>query len=225
MLINRKITKIIKAAVPVYLYLLIFFAGSCSTAKAPNTNAGLSANTQNSNAQKSDKRISLFDDRVSFIPPDGFKPLPAAQVKRKMADNESRDNIFSNESQTAYIKINFGEVLLKPSMLPEVKKFVEGMHRNYSGWITSEIIEISGRQWFHFEWEKPAADGTLVAPPVAPDGAEESEIVDEKPVRYREYTTSLNEQKLSIIFESDAPEYQQIKEAFNKSIQTIQIKD
>ena len=223
MLIDRKITKIIKTAAPVYLCLLIFFAGSCSTAKAPNTNTELSANTQNSNTQKSEQRTSLFDGRFSFVLPDGFKLLPPAQIKRKMADNASRDNIFSNESQTAYIRISFGEPPLKPEDLPEVKRFAEGMQRNLFPWITSEIIEMNGRKWFYFEWEKPGDDGSKLQVPRADGTIPES--VPEKPVHYREYRTSLNEQMLQIIFEADAGEYQQIKEAFNKSIQTIQIKD
>lgn len=230
---ERKITNIAKITISGYLFLLTLLTGSCSSSEEPNPNAKLPSNTNNSNTKKVDQQISLFDGRFSFVLPDGFKLLPVAEIKREMADNAPRNNIFSNANQTAYIKIDFGEVPLEPDQLPEVKNFVERLHKNYSSWINSEIIDLNGRQWFYFEWEKLPVPNTLVAPVPFEEDDENSnvnkknkaEVEDEKPVYYREYTTSLSNQKLSIVFEVDSGEYPQLKEAFNKSIQTIQIKD
>lgn len=207
-----------KITIAFYLFLLIFLTGSCSSS------AALSAsNNSNSNTQKTDKRISLFDNRVSFVPPDGFKPVKIEEVKKKLADNDAPKNIFANENQSAYITIYFGDFDLEDNQLNDTKKFVEGTHRNFSSWKTSEIIELNGKQWFHFEWEKPAADKNLVAP-VAPDEEKKPEV-EEKPIYYREYTTSLNKKNLRFVFEAATKDYPQIKEAFNKSIQTIQVKE
>jgi len=222
---NRRTKNITKESVSIYLFLLILFAGSCSATKELNTNNALAS----ANTNKTDKQISLFEGRVTFTPPDGFKSVQPDKLKRKSAENDSPKNIYTNENQSAAIKIYFGDVDLEPRQLKDTKEFVEKTHQKYSKWITSEIIEMNGRQWFHFEWETPAKDNTLVEL-VAPEedkpaGNTKSEVKDEKPNYYREYTTSLNKKNLRFVFESDTKEYPQIKEAFNKSIKTIQVKD
>lgn len=200
---------LIGPAMPVWLLALILFTAGCSTA----------------NPAETDRRISLFDGRVSFIPPDGFKPVKQEQLKMKLAENDPPKHIFANESQSAVVMIYAGDHDLEPHQLIEIKRFVEGMHRNYSGWITSEIIEMNGRQWFHFDSEDPVIDGplaTLVAP--TEDGAE-PEVLEEKRKRHRAYTTVFNGKNLGFAFESEIDEYPQFKDAFNKSIQTIQVRD
>jgi len=212
-----------KIKVVFYLFLLICLTGNCSVNKELNTNAALSAS--NTNTSKTDKRVLLLDGQISFVPPDGFKAIQIGQLKRKGAENDSPKNIFSNESQSAYIKIYFGEVDLEPNQLKDTKEFVEKTHQKFSKWITSEIIEMNSRQWFHFEWETPSENADLVAPaPIEEDSKPETKD-EKKPVHYREYTTSLNKKNLRFVFESDAKEYPQIKDTFNKSIQTIQVKE
>lgn len=217
---NRKTKNITKASVSIYIFLLILFAGSCSATKELNTNNALAS----ANTNKNDKQISLFDGRVTFTPPDGFKSIQPDKLKRKSAENDSPKNIYTNESQSASIKIYFGDVELEANQLKETKEFVEKTHQKFSKWITSEIIEMNSRQWFHFEWETPAKDTTLVAP-LSPEDEKNEEVKEEKPVHYREYTTSLNKKNLRFVFESDAKDYPQIKDAFDKSIRTIQAKD
>ncbi len=222
---NRRTKNIAKATVSIYLFLLILFAGSCSATNELNSNNAIAS----ANTNKNDKQISLFDGRVSFTPPDGFKSIQPEKLKRKGADNDSPKNIYTNESQSASIKIYFGDIDLEADQLTATKEFVEKTHQKFSKWITSEIIEMNGRQWFHFEWETPAKDTTLVEL-VAPeedtsDGNTKSEVNEEKPIHYREYTTSLNKKNLRFVFETDAKQYPQIKDAFDKSIRTIQVKD
>ena len=236
---ERKIKNVVKAAIPVYLCLLMFLTGSCSTAPASNPNAALSSNNNNSNAGKAEQRVSLFDNRVSFALPAGFKHLPAAEIKRELPDNAARDNIYSNADQTAYISSNLDrDMPFETAQLSEMKGFVERLHKNYSGWKTSEIIELNGRQWFHFEYEKPVASelGKLVAPVETDEPDPNSnvnavkekkkpEVKNDKPIYFRSYTTSLSGQMFTITFEADADKYPQVKEAFNETIKTIRLKD
>src|SRR5215204_2742350 len=54
---NQKITNIIKVTIPGSLFLLILMAGSCSTTKAINPNAGLFTNTNNSNEEEAKSEV------------------------------------------------------------------------------------------------------------------------------------------------------------------------
>ena len=107
--------------------------------------------------------------------------------------------------------------------LEEVKQFVERTHRNYSSWKTSEIVEMNGRKWFHFEWEKPKPSDLELLVPFPEDG-KPTETPDATQHHYQEYTTSFRDKLLRFVFEADVKEYPQLKDTFLKSIQTIQIK-
>lgn len=170
-----------------------------------------------------DKRISLFYNRVSFVPPAGLKQLASKQVTAKFSNDEGIRYVFANGSGKGKVLIYVADIDMKPEQLSEVKGFVERMHRDYSGWVASEMVTINGRQWFHFEWKKPVLDDlALLAPPA--NHGEPAEVRDNRPLYYNEFTTSFNGKPLRFVFESLVNEYPQVKEAFMKSAQTIHIK-
>lgn len=206
------------------LFLFLSFSSSCASQK--NDSSPQAANTiAAENPNTPDSRVSLIDDQVSFVPPADFKVLTADRLNKKLPDNDFPKHIFSNSDQTGLVFVYFDDVDLKPEDLPEVKKFVEGNHRNYSNWITSEITEMNGNKWFHFEWEEPSMGDSALVAPVPPDGETPVPLPDRSLSHYREYATSLNNKLLRFVFQADVKKFSQLKDVFTESIKTIKIKN
>ena len=207
MLNSRKI--LLKFVTTLYLFALLVSAAGCST----------------DNSAESSEQIMLFDNRVSFVPPDGFKLMKEEQLKKKLPEYNPPRHIFANQSQSAFVLIFVNEEIeFEPGYLVEKKGFDERNNIKVPGSITSEIIKMNGRQWFHFEWEISTPDDTLVAPvPRETDAA--PEIWDEKTVRSRAYTTVFDRKLLSFVFQAKVKEYPQVKDIFSKSIRSIRVRD
>ncbi len=170
-------------------------------------------------------RILVFDDQVSFELPKDFKALPQEKLKKTLSDDSFRKHIFSNADQTGLVFIYLEDFELKPEDLPEVKNFVDGLNRNDSSRIISEMTEINGNKWFHFEWEdaKNVEIEELVAP-VPPEGEVAAPTPERTHSHVHEYTTSFRNKLLRFVFEADVTSYPSIKDAFMKSSRTLKIR-
>lgn len=195
------------------------YVSSCTL--AGNNSAGSSQTSTSSISERTD----LFDGRVSFMPPKGLKQLTPAVMIAKFPDENELKYAFANDSDSAKISVyRVNGTELKQDELERIKRFVEGTHREYSGWLVSEIITINGRQWLHFEWKKPVIDDlALVAPPPI-DGEPTPTPQDNRPIHYNEYTTSFDNSPLRFVFETLADDYPKVKDDFAKSAASIRIK-
>lgn len=221
MLKDRLLDLLAKFTAIVCLFTLVSYVTACSPAEEADKNAVAPANLTHS-----DKRVSLFEDKVSFIPPAKFAVLKTGKLKKKLAENDSPQYIFANPKQTGLVLVYYNEAIeLKPEKLEEVKRFVEGIHRNYSNWLTSQIVEANGRKWFQFEWETPKKSELELLAPEPEDNKSKMKTQDEKQIHYYEYTTSFDNKLLRFVFEADADEYSKLKAGLMKSAQTIQIKN
>lgn len=212
----------IKLVAGIYLLLLVLFVTVCSASKGISNNVSPAAIEQDSLQE----RISLYEGEMSFIPPAGFKPLTREELKRELPENAKLLLILANADQTGSITVEYDDGMdFQPEQLIEIKRFTEGIHRNYSGWITSEIVEMNGRQWFHFEYETPEMDdlAKLVAPPE--EGEKPQKTPDDTPYHLHTYSTVFKGKLVSFGFVSHARHYSQLKEDYYKSIKSIHVKD
>ena len=222
MLKGKKMKLSIQLIASVYLCTLLSFVMACTSAGRADKNTM----TVSAQAINQDKQISFFDNQVSFIPPAGFKTLNKKQLKRDSPDNANPGLILSNADQTGSITFEIDDGMqFQPTQLAEVKKFTEGIHRNYSGWITSEVVEINGKQWYHFEYVTPETDelAKLVAPPEK--GEKPQRTPDDTSYHYHTYSTVFNGKLLSFGFDARVEHYSRLKDDYIKSIKSIQIKD
>jgi hypothetical protein len=206
----------------IYIFTLLSFVMACTSAEGADNNTM----TIPAKAIKQDERISFYDNQVSFIPPAGFKSLTRKQLKRNLPDNANPVLILANSDQTGSITIGLDDTMrFHPQHLAEIKKFTEGIHRNYSGWITSELVEMNGREWYHFEYVTPEMDelAKLVAPPEK--GAKPQKTPDDTPYHYHMYSTVFEGKLLSFGFNAHVQHYSQLKDGYLKSIKSIRIKD
>lgn len=197
------------------LMLAVFVLPGCT--RTENGNVG----TQ---AVISKDKVSLFDKRVMFVPPPGLKQLAPDAIKANFPDDEFLRYAFAADAGEAAVLVYLlSDVALTPDELPKVKKFVEGTHRDYSGWLTSEIATVNGRPWFYFEWKKPDLGelGKLV-PPAPIEGEPTPVPADDRIFHYNEYTTSFNGKALRFVFKSLEDEYPKLKDAFAKSASSIE---
>jgi hypothetical protein len=139
---------------------LLLSIASCSQVKSdPPANTVADARTK-----------VLYDGNVTFSLPDGLEPVALSVVRSGVEPNEGdQTHAFANSGNTLQVIVNLSNVPAKPEDLDEVQHFVEGLHKSYSQWEISEITEINGRRWFHFEWQKPPPVD-LVEPPPLDDG-------------------------------------------------------
>lgn len=169
-------------------------------------------------------KVSLFDKRVTFIPPPGLKQLEPAEVTAKFPNEEFLRYAFAADAgQGAVLVYLVSDLPLAPDELPKVQRFVEGTQRDYSGWLTSEIVTTNSRRWFHFEWRTPDLSefGELV-PPAPLEGEATPEPRDDRIFHYNEYTTSFDDKPLRFVFQSLEDEYPKLKDAFAKSASSIE---
>ena len=110
----------------------------------------------------------LFDGNVSFSLPDGLEPVALSVVRPGQELKEGdQAQAYANSGNTVQVIVDLTNIPVKPEDLDEVKQFSERMQKSYSQWEISEITEINGRRWFHFEWQTPPPNelSSLVAPP------------------------------------------------------------
>ena len=193
---------------------LLLSIASCSQVKSDPATNNVDARTK-----------VLYDGNVTFSLPDGLEPVALSVVRPGVEPNEGdQTHAFANSGNTVQVIVNLSNVPAKPEDLDEVKHFVEGLHKSYSQWEISEITEINGRRWFHFEWQKPPPVD-LVEPPPLDDGAPTPVPTDKRPFHYSEYSTSAGGKLLQFSFCALPEEYQKNKESFAAAVRSIKIKN
>jgi hypothetical protein len=66
-------------------------------------------------------RTAILDNRVSFILPDGFAALSAAEIKAKFPRTNAPQYVFANASQSVSIAITLSTDALNPAQLHNFK--------------------------------------------------------------------------------------------------------
>lgn len=192
--------------------MLMFITLALTACAAPNINSNNSSNSSNTNVafteDHADGRVPLGDGRVSFIPPANLKPLTKDQIaSSKYSKTDPPRHVFANDSQTVSVAVSFLSMELTPEQFSEYK---ESMERLLSRaipdvqWVAREFVVINGRKWVHLEVASDDPDADL---------------------HNHQYTTSFDRRALVFGFNSTVKEYPQVKDAFLRSAQTIQVKD
>ena len=153
------------------------------------------------------ERVTLGDGRVSFIPPAGFKQLTKEEIAQKYFRGNPPQYVFADETLTTTVAITFSNAKVSPEQLSEYKEAMEAMlPRLIPGlrWLTREIIELSGRKWFHLEMTSNAIDTDI---------------------HNHLYSTSFDGKALIFGFNSTVKEYPKMKVALEKSVQSIKLSD
>ena len=171
----------------------------------------VACNTGGKNGTKTteaDARVTLVDGRVSFIPPANLKQLTKEQIAAsKFGKGKPPDYLFANETQTVSIGVVLNFIELAPDQLPEyldANKRLLTMAIDKVQFLAEEIVNMNGRDWVHFEVKSDAPDIDL---------------------HNHQYSTSFNGGALVFGFNSTVKEYDQYKDAFMKSAETITVKD
>ena len=186
----------------VFIALALTACAASSTARY----SALSGNTNDSPTTRlADARVQLGDGRVSFIAPGDLKPLTKDQIaSSKFSKAKPPDHVFTNHNQ--YVAITFSFMPLAADQLSEYKetsvRFLSRLDPE-SQLLESEIVTINGTKWVHLEVANAQSD------------------VD---THYHSYTTSLDRGALVFAFVSTVGDYPNVKDAFLKSAQTIQVK-
>jgi hypothetical protein len=187
---------------------LLFTALTLTACAAVSTNVLSSTTTVSSTIGQSDARVSLGDGRVSFIPPANLKPLTKDQIaSSRFSKTEPPQHVFANDRQTVSVAITFLSMELGPEQLSEYKDSMERLLSRAIPdvqWVAREIVMINGRKWVHLEVASEAPDADL---------------------HNHQYTTSFDRRALVFGFNSTVEEYPQVKDAFLRSAQTMQVKD
>lgn len=175
------------------------------------TACAASSNSSNANAAltdgPADGRVPLGDGRVSFIPPANLKPLTKDQIASSGYKNQPGIKVFANDGQTVSVAVSFLSMELAPEQFSEYKESMERLLSRMIPdvqWVAREFVVINGRKWIHLEVASEAPDANL---------------------HNHQYTTSFDKHALVFGFNSTVKEYPQVKDAFLRSAQTIQVKD
>jgi hypothetical protein len=201
-----------RAFIALFLLTAMFLTAACNSATAP---------------PPSGTAVSLFDGRVSFDPPPGLKQISIEAAEPGIEINpEDQQFAFANDDKSVILVVRLAELPVAPEQLEGLKKVTEGTHRDYSGWKTSEIVTMNGRQWFNFEWVTPPPNELelLVAPPPV-DGEPTPVPRDERAFHYHSYSTSFNNKLLSFNYKALPERYKAHKEDLIRSANSINIKN
>lgn len=153
------------------------------------------------------ERVALGDGRVSFIPPAGFKQLTKEEIGQKYFRGNPPHYVFANETLSTTVAVTFSNSKVSPEQLQEYKDAMEAaLPRLTPGlqWVTREFVEIGGRKWFHFEMTSYAIDTDI---------------------HNHLYSTSFDGKALIFGFNSTVKEYPKMKEALEKSVQSIKLSE
>ena len=112
--------------------------------------------------------VRIADGRISFVPPEGFKPMAREDILVKFGRKGAAgapEIVYSNEGQSVSIAVGFRGQNLSPAQLPEIKRVMEAdFERNLPGleWRAREIVELNGVRWVHFGMKAAAVDTQVV---------------------------------------------------------------
>ena len=155
--------------------------------------------------------VRLAGDRISFVPPEGFKPLSREDVLLKFGrrgEANAPELVYANdtERQTVTVAVGFNGQNVPADRLPEVQRLLEAdLERSLQGlkWRTREIIELNGTRFIHFHLRSAAVD---------------TEIVNDM------YVTVFDARLLIFNFNSTAALFDAHREALEKSARSITVK-
>ena len=152
------------------------------------------------------RRVALFDGIVSFAPPPAFSRLSEETIAAKFPEAKGPAIVYGNSRTTVSIAITYPpQRVLRPEQLPDFKSFMESfIEKQKKGiqWLRKEFVEINGRRWIHFEFI--------------------SQAVDTK-IHNHMYLTSMDERMLTFNFNSTVEDYDEYKDALERSKDSIQI--
>ncbi|HEV2763512.1 MAG TPA: hypothetical protein VGV38_11090 [Pyrinomonadaceae bacterium] len=161
-------------------------------------------------AQEPAGRVQLLGGRVSFVPPNGFKPMSKEDIAFKygrLGEAGAPQYAYSNERQNVSVAVGLrGNGGLRPEQLDELKKFLEAdFARGIPGleWVEREIVTLNGTRWIHLYAKAPAVDTNVV-----------NDI----------YATIFDGRLLLFNFNSTVAQYEAHKESLRRSVQTITVK-
>ena len=153
--------------------------------------------------------VRIADGRISFVPPEGFRPMSREDILFKFGRRgaaEAPEVVYSNERQSVSVAVAFRGRNLSEGQLPGLKQVLEAdLERNLKGleWQAREIIELNGVRWIHFKMKAAAIDTDVV-----------NDI----------YATIFGDRLLTFNFNSTVAQYDNHKEGLEKSARTITVK-
>ena len=153
--------------------------------------------------------VRIGDGRISFVPPEGFKPMSREDILFKFGRKgaaEAPEVVYSDERQSVSVAVGFRGRNLSAERLPELRRVLEAdLERNLKGleWRTREIIELNGVRWIHFNLKAAAID---------------TDVVNDM------YGTVFDGRLLTFNFNSTVAQYDGHKESLEKSARSITVK-
>ena len=160
-------------------------------------------------AAQQQQPVRLAGSRISFIPPEGFKPMTREEVLNKFSrkgEAGAPEAVYGNERQSVTVAVGFSGENLSAVPLPELKRLLEAdFERSLKDieWRAREIVELNGVSWIHFNMKASAVDTQIV-----------NDI----------YTTVFDGRLLIFNFNSTVALYDAHKESMEKSARTITVK-
>ena len=150
------------------------------------------------------ERVELFNKKVVFVLPTGFKPMPKIIAKIKYPNANRPQYLYCNDSGTTSIAVTLGpKGSLSPEQLPELKKLLINQYvQIFPGlkWINKGYITINENKWLNLECISHAVDTDI----------HNNQIV-----------TSFNGADLSFNFNSTIEEYPRIEKQLKASMQSV----
>jgi hypothetical protein len=153
--------------------------------------------------------VKLAEGRISFVPPEGFKPMSREDVLFKFGrrgEAGAPELVYSNERQSVSVAVGFNGQNVPADRLPQVKEILEAdFARSLPGleWRTREIVERNGTSWIHLQMKAPAVD---------------TQVISDM------YITVFDGRLLIFNFNSTVALYDAHKESLEKSARTITVK-
>ncbi len=149
--------------------------------------------------------ISIAGGKITFVPPNGFAPLPQAILDRKYPAKTAPKYVISNRSAQTTIAYDLKPVDIPQDKMEEARKALTEMMPKMVlnlRWRENKIIELSGVKWIYMEMISSALDTDI------------HNIM---------LVTGHNQQMLIINFNSTVTEFSAYEQELQKSIQSITI--
>ena len=105
--------------------------------------------------------VKVGDTDVTFVPPDGFKPVPQEIIDVKWPSQRAPKFVVGNDDASTTVAYDLKPHVIPQDKLGEVQKsFTQLFGRMIPGleWKKNEIVEHSGRKWLFMEMTSTAID-------------------------------------------------------------------
>jgi hypothetical protein len=134
--------------------LTVSTLAGCGKVSPGSTNAQAKTNTQASQPPDEPGRVYLAERQLSFIPPEGFTPLSAEDIRAEYPSEAPPNYVFTNADRTARIAISFTQQPVSVNQLLELQKaMTKQMEKTMPGlkWVQRDQIAINGGSWVKLE--------------------------------------------------------------------------